>query len=1339
MKKLLYFVCLCCMLVSLCTCDKKKEEDPVLCTLYGTVTDKATGDPVRSAGVELLPIGRKAVTGNDGSFEFTKIDESVYKLFITKIGYKDFTTNDIVVKATSKQPHNIQIEKLPPALTIVDDNRNEIDSIDFGIDEGITMRSFNIFNNSEDKLEWSIAYQCDWIKINKIEGELKANATQSLVITIDRLKLNLGDNSTLINIVSNNGSKQLTITASCNSVIETKNASDIGGISAVLNANVVRDLNPSITEYGFVYSLSPAPRLTNDAKKLSQTGTPKIGTYSMLLKGLENNTQYFSCAFVSNAVDTIYGEQIDFTTTSHIPAVNIESTQEKATSVTVIYKVISDGGLSLEEVGICWSTNPIPTIEDNYKKAGNEAKQYTTKIAELTPNKIYYIRAYVRNAESESYSPQVVIMTKDGLAKVTTAKVTNIGSIKATCGGDVTDDGSMTVTARGVCYGTSQEPTIENLHTTDGSGTGEFISNLKNLQDKTTYYVRAYATTEFGTTYGEERTFKTTNGTPIVELTNVGTPTANSVVCKGNVTGDGGVSVTERGFCYSLTQYPTNTSDHIAIGSGIGDFTGTLTGLALNSKYYIRAYAVNSLGIGYSEQQSFTTKDGLATVTTATPTSTATTISTGGNVSDNGGFAVTERGVCYSSTNSEPTKVDGTVISGKGNGSFSATITGLNAATTYYIRAYATNENGTSYGNVVTVITKNGSAAVAIGDITNITALTATANVTVTDAGGATLQSCGICWSTNPNPTVADSKAAASGKQLNTAYACNMSELQPNTTYYVRGYATTDVATAYSSQMTFKTKTGLPVVTTGTATSTASSITATGEVTENGGYSVTARGFCYSKTNSEPTMTDKNITSGSGNGTFSASINSLDASSTYYVRAYATNSIGTSYGNTITVTTKNGVATISIGSITNITALTATANVTVTDAGGSTIQSCGICWSTNPNPTVADSKAAASGKQLNTAYACNMSGLNPNTSYYVRGYALTDVATAYSPAKTFSTKDGLPIVSTTATTATSTNITTGGNISSDGGYAITARGVCYSTKNSNPTIADNYITAGMGTGTFSANITDVAVNTTYYVRAYASNSIGTSYGDVATVTTGNGLPSVTTTVIGDNVTSNSAVGGGNVTDDGGYAITVRGVCWSTLPSPTVYDNKTTNGSGKGYFTSNITGIDLTGDNVYYVRAYATNINGTVYGNAVKISKENLDYAQLPTFQYGGYTYKLYDDIGIMNIDAAHAACEGLTYGGYYDWFLPSIEEMQAAFNAIKEGWKVDEYTIYSNYIERWGKYWTSSESSSYYYYVTVTVYHYSNGNTYNFSQSPTSGSSNVTYRVRPVRKYIVNQ
>ena len=93
---------------------------------------------------------------------------------------------------------------------------------------------------------------------------------------------------------------------------------------------------------------------------------------------------------------------------------------------------------------------------------------------------------------------------------VTTNSVSDITAIAATCGGNVTNAGSTSVTQRGVCWSTSQNPTVNNSHTTNGGGTGSFTSSITGLSANTTYYVRAYATNAAGTAYGEQRSFTTT-------------------------------------------------------------------------------------------------------------------------------------------------------------------------------------------------------------------------------------------------------------------------------------------------------------------------------------------------------------------------------------------------------------------------------------------------------------------------------------------------------------------------------------------------------------------------------------------------------------------------------------------------------------------------------------------------------------------------------------------------------------------------------------------------------------------------------------------------------------
>ncbi|MBN1446444.1 MAG: fibrobacter succinogenes major paralogous domain-containing protein, partial [Bacteroidetes bacterium] len=145
---------------------------------------------------------------------------------------------------------------------------------------------------------------------------------------------------------------------------------------------------------------------------------------------------------------------------------------------------------------------------------------------------------------------------------------------------------------------------------------------------------------------------------------------------------------------------------------------------------------------------------------------------------------------------------------------------------------------------------------------------------------------------------------------------------------------------------------------------------------------------------------------------------------------------------------------------------------------------------------------------------------------------------------------------------------------------------------------------GAGTGSFTSNITGLAENTTYYVRAYATNGIGTGYGNEVSFRAqdlGMFVPVLTTSAVTD-ITTTAARSGGNIISDGGYSVTARGVCWRRSPGPTLSDSVTTSGTGIGSFTSDIT--SLTASTTYYVRAYATSIAGTGYGNELSFSTQN---------------------------------------------------------------------------------------------------------------------------------------
>ena len=367
--------------------------------------------------------------------------------------------------------------------------------------------------------------------------------------------------------------------------------------------------------------------------------------------------------------------------------------------------VVSNDGTYILVKGICWATHETPTSNDNYLEEGSGEGSFSATMTGLNFNTTYYYRAYAVTPSGTVYGEQQSFTTRDGIPTLTTMDITNITAISATSGGDITDNGGLNVTARGVCWSTSPNPTISDSHTTNGTGTGSFTSSITDLEINTTYYVRAYATTNAGTGYGNELTFNSGDGIPTVitaEVTNIQGETAT---CGGNVTDNCGLTVIARGVCWSTSPNPTLDDSHTMNGSGDGSFSSSIIGLTINTTYYVRAYASTSAGTGYGEQVSFTTRNGIPTMTTIEVINILGIVATsGGNITDDGGLAVIARGVCWS-TSPNPTLADAHSSDGSGAGSFSSYITGLIMSTTYYVRAYATNSFVTVYGNQLSFTT----------------------------------------------------------------------------------------------------------------------------------------------------------------------------------------------------------------------------------------------------------------------------------------------------------------------------------------------------------------------------------------------------------------------------------------------------------------------------------------------------------------------------------------------------------------------------------------------------------------------------------------------------------
>ena len=387
-------------------------------------------------------------------------------------------------------------------------------------------------------------------------------------------------------------------------IVTTEAASNILPTEAWLNGSVIENAEYPVTERGF--QLADNEQLTGMVQLIA---TADGENFHYEAHDLQNATRYYYRAYAQTALGITCGEMLFFDTQSEPPVVQTFAVENITSySATCGGEVTADGGADVTSRGICWSTLQNPTINDNYTNDGTGTGVFSSILTELSPNTDYYVRAYATNSIGTAYGQQTSFTTLTNLPEVSTGNITNITASSATCGGNVISDGGDIVTARGICWSTSQNPMLNDSHTEEGTGTGYFSSNITGLTAGTTYYVRAYATNSAGTAYGQETSF-TALALPTVSTSTVTDITASTAICGGHVTGTGGSNVTARGVCWSTSQSPTLNDSHTSNGNDIGSFTSYIVGLASNTTYYVRAYATNSAGTAYGEEVFFTTEE----------------------------------------------------------------------------------------------------------------------------------------------------------------------------------------------------------------------------------------------------------------------------------------------------------------------------------------------------------------------------------------------------------------------------------------------------------------------------------------------------------------------------------------------------------------------------------------------------------------------------------------------------------------------------------------------------------------------------------------------------------
>lgn len=440
--------------------------------------------------------------------------------------------------------------------------------------------------------------------------------------------------------------------------------SNTGHINGDSNtANSAFDLRPVGTAPVYDEVRSRTVSVTHDA---DGTKTCTIGWYGNTAVSL--GTFDFSSSVALTAIT-----RATAVTTSDASSVG-------GTSATVGGNVTDAGLPPCSSRGVYWGTSSgsLP----NQIVSGSGGGAFNVNITGLARGTTYYYKAFSYNSSGEKYGAIKSFTTTAAAPSVSTGSSSSVTYNSATVSGSVSDDNGAAVTTRGICYNTTGSPTVDSSKVASGSGEGDFSSNLTGLSPDTTYYARAYATNSQGTSYGGQISFVTLSAEPTVTTTSGATGiTTSTATVAGNVTSDNGSTITERGFCYSTSTNPTTSNAKATVSGTTGAMSKEITGLAIGTKYYFKAYATNARGTGYGSQSSFTTLPGNPSGLNATRIDKSSMSLSW--VKGNGGtYSIVRRGTIA------PANINSGTLVYQGTGT-SLTDTGLSAGTTYYYRVWS--------------------------------------------------------------------------------------------------------------------------------------------------------------------------------------------------------------------------------------------------------------------------------------------------------------------------------------------------------------------------------------------------------------------------------------------------------------------------------------------------------------------------------------------------------------------------------------------------------------------------------------------------------------------------
>ena len=774
----------------------------------------------------------------------------------------------------------------------------------------------------------------------------------------------------------------------------------IAGTSYILNnpcENSGLSLEYEITEYNEVgvraiNGTAPyAYMFCNEIDTMSMQGPSQMFVYFTPHSPSNHTILFLEGDYQLSVVDAL-GCRTQTTVTVHTgdyePSVALYNISDITLNSAKVSGLLLDAGRpATEECGVCWTTSGEPTYYSNRLSVpipAGGAGQFEVVIPNLNDEMTYVVRAYAKNAGYIVYSDTASFKTLTlPWAHVEAVTQVSVPTAQAVC--QIYSDGGAPVTERGVCWSTSPNPELDNavlateenmvsvlnnggvLYTVNGDGIGTYTCGVGGLSGNTTYYVRAFATSHAGTGYSGQQIFTTPTSIPTVTTAQPTDVTFSAATCGGNIITDGGAAVISRGVCWSTSQNPTLNDNYTAGNSATSSYTCTLTDLTPNTTYYVRAYATNSVGTAYGNRVVLNVLDVPSidsTVSCLVSSILSNELGANGVLTavrdcENNSYSVVQIGnQCWMKVNLRSTKyMDSTDVQ-------AGTTTSSSSIPYYYVP-------NNDIGNVASY-----------GYLYNWPAVKGPESVSAHNQG-----ICPMGWHV---------PSGAEWSQL-TQYVSGQSRFlcDNNNTYIAKSLAS---STGWHSSVS-------------NYTCAVSTIPEDNNAT---GFSALPAGCCYDAGHYDYFSYYTYFWSTTESGVCCMNIRKLGylyadmrSDSNYKSNGYSVRCIRDGNGpNGTSSVVLPMVSTLSAG---NITDSSATCGGHVTSDGGAPVTSRGVCWSTSHNPMLNDNYVT-NGSDTGS-FISSITGLNANTTYYFRAFAINRAGTVYGEEGSFTTlENGMSIM-----------------------------------------------------------------------------------------------------------------------------------------------------------------------------------------------------------------------------------------------------------------------------------------------------------------------------------------